>query len=118
MLTFGYRLKELRKEKGLNQKELADILHVEKSSVSKYETDKAVPDSKVLIKIANLFEVSIDFLLGRVDGKNTSLIEGTYNNNKIEIEIDGKNIKLDEKDLKDIFKKLSSVGFDVSKLIK
>ncbi len=61
------RLKELRKEKGLLQKEVAQIIGVSTQSYNYYETWTNKPDPDILIKLANLYEVSIDYLLGRTE---------------------------------------------------
>lgn len=60
----GDRLSELRKDKGLTQKELAKILSVSENSISLYERNIITPDDDMKIKIANYFNVSIDYLLG------------------------------------------------------
>lgn len=58
-------LKDLRIEKNLTQKELADKLGVTNKSIWAYENDYAVPPIETLIKIADLFNCSVDFLIGR-----------------------------------------------------
>lgn len=63
----GTRLKELREQKGETQAQLADVLDVSQQAVGKWELDKASPDDKMLIKIANHYGVSIDYLLGYDD---------------------------------------------------
>lgn len=67
MEKFGQRLKELRKEKGFTQVELAEKLNVDKSTVAKYETDKIEPSLTMLKSIAIFFDVSADYLLGISD---------------------------------------------------
>lgn len=59
----GDILKELRNKKNLYQQDLADILSVSKSTIAMWETNKREPDLLMLKKIANYFEVSIDYLL-------------------------------------------------------
>lgn len=63
----GERLFDLRKDAGLTQDELADILHINKHSISSYERDKSEPPDVVKIAIAQYFQVSIDYLLGVTD---------------------------------------------------
>lgn len=65
MITFGERLKELRNLKKLTQQQLADIFYLNKSSISRYENNGQMPENEVLQKLADFFEVSIDYLLGR-----------------------------------------------------
>jgi MerR family transcriptional regulator, light-induced transcriptional regulator len=59
------RIKELRKLKGYTQKELASLLGIGQTTVANYEQGTRVPDAEKLNKIADLFEVTLDYLLGR-----------------------------------------------------
>ena len=59
---FSDRLKEIRQKSGMTQLQLADKLSVERSSITKYETGANMPSDTILIKIADLFNVSLDFL--------------------------------------------------------
>ena len=117
METFGDRIKNLRKEKGLTQQSLADLLFITKSSVSKYEHNINIPENELLQKIADIFDVSIDYLLCRTDNKKNSIIEGNYNDNIIKIELEGKEINLTQNEVQDLINKLGEVGFNVEKLI-
>jgi transcriptional regulator with XRE-family HTH domain len=67
MATFADRLRHLRKEKRITQEKLAEIFFITKSAVSKYETGINTPENKLLQDIADFFEVSVDYLLGRTD---------------------------------------------------
>lgn len=69
----GSRLKALRKEKKLTQKELAEKINVTNVSVSGYESGNRTPDTETLQKLADFFEVSTDFLLGRDDNSLPNL---------------------------------------------
>ncbi|MHB8063289.1 MAG: helix-turn-helix domain-containing protein [Ruminiclostridium sp.] len=60
---------ELRKDKGLLQKELAQFLGVSIGTVSNYETGVHNPEIETLIKLADYFNVSVDYMLGRVKSK-------------------------------------------------
>lgn len=63
-------LKQLRKSKGLSQEELAIRLNVVRQTISKWEKGLSVPDADMLIKIADIFEVSVSELLGaKIDEK-------------------------------------------------
>lgn len=62
---FAYRIKYLRQTRELNQVQLAEKLGVTKQSVSNWENDNIMPSVEMLIKIANFFRVSTDYLLGR-----------------------------------------------------
>lgn len=61
---FAKRLIDLRENKNIFQKDLANILNVEQATVSQWENGKRIPDSETLIKIANYFNVTVDFLIG------------------------------------------------------
>ncbi|MBQ9531960.1 MAG: helix-turn-helix transcriptional regulator [Eubacterium sp.] len=61
------RLKELRKEKGISQLKLAMDLSVNQNTISRYENGEREADYEMLIKLADYFEVSIDYLLERTD---------------------------------------------------
>lgn len=61
---FGQRIVELRKNKGLTQAELANLMGISRSSLSLYEIEKRQPDIDTLNKLASLFKVPIDHLLG------------------------------------------------------
>lgn len=67
---FKERLKQLRKEKGLIQKELADIFHMQNTAISKYELGERNPDQETLIALAKYFDVSLDYLTGISDIRN------------------------------------------------
>lgn len=64
LVNFGNRLKTLRIKKKLTQQQLADLLGLTKSVISAYENGLRYPAYDVLIKIARIFKVSTDFLLG------------------------------------------------------
>jgi len=61
---FGERFKSLRLSRGINQVEMAKIFGVTKQSVSNWENENIMPSVDMLIKIANFFNVSTDYLLG------------------------------------------------------
>lgn len=61
--TLNERIKNLRKKKGMTQLELAEKVHVTDKAVSKWETGEGNPEITILIELANIFEVSLDYLL-------------------------------------------------------
>lgn len=71
-MEFGERLRLLREESKLTRDDLAKNLNISYSTISKYETNIRFPDRETLIKMADLFEVSIDYLLGRSNIKETA----------------------------------------------
>ena len=62
---FAERLKELRKMRRFSQHALAERLGISQQAVGKWETGKSTPDPATLREIADIFEVSVDLLLGR-----------------------------------------------------
>ncbi len=62
---FAIRIKNLRQSKELNQVQLAEKLGVKKQSISNWENDNIMPSVDMLIRIADFFHVSTDYLLGR-----------------------------------------------------
>lgn len=63
-IDLGTRLKISRKRKGLSQKEAADKLNISNAVLSNYERNKRDPDTEILKKMAKLYSVSVDYLLG------------------------------------------------------
>ncbi|MED0687935.1 helix-turn-helix domain-containing protein [Anoxybacillus ayderensis] len=66
----GDRLKRLRLEKKLTQEELGKKINVTKVSISGYENGNRTPDTETLQKLADFFNVTTDYLLGRTDDPN------------------------------------------------
>ena len=64
-MKYGKILKSLRKDKGVTQQEIACELNVDRSTYAKYETAKSQPNFDTLVKIADYFDVSTDYLLCR-----------------------------------------------------
>ncbi|MGD6932568.1 helix-turn-helix domain-containing protein, partial [Bacillus thuringiensis] len=62
MKTFGNIIRDLRKQKGITQKELAQSLQLSESTIGMYERNERQPDYNTLIRIADYFNVSTDFL--------------------------------------------------------
>ena len=56
---------KLRKEKGLTQQQMADMLNITQQAYGHYESGKRLPDIKTLVKIADFYGVSLDMLTGR-----------------------------------------------------
>lgn len=64
-----FRLKELRKKRNISQLKLAFDLNLNQNAISRYENLEREADYETLIKIANYFNVSLDYLFGRTDKK-------------------------------------------------
>ena len=62
-----FRLARLRRERGISQLKLALDLNMNQNTISRYETGEREADYKTLVRLADYFDVSLDFLLGRSD---------------------------------------------------
>ena len=62
-MTLGERIRDERKKRGLSQEELADILNVSRQAITKWDTDRGIPDIANLIRISEEFEISLDELI-------------------------------------------------------
>lgn len=67
MEIFQKNIIELRKANKYTQKQVAEVLNITQPSYIRYENGKAEPSLENLVKLANLYDVSIDFLCGRSD---------------------------------------------------
>ena len=67
MLDFPSRLRDLRVKKSLTQKAVADVLEMPEQSYQRYELDMRKPNYEIIIKLADCFGVSTDYLLGLTD---------------------------------------------------
>ena len=74
-MTLGEGLKIYRTQKGLSQEKIAEMLHVSRQAVTKWESDQTTPSSDNLIALANLYEVSLDELIGKSEEKRASAEE-------------------------------------------
>ncbi|KNF10201.1 putative HTH-type transcriptional regulator, XRE family [Gottschalkia purinilytica] len=97
---FGKRLRALRREKDLTQKELSKKLSTSDRTVGYYETEERNPSLDILGKLADFFDVSVDYLLGRTNIKN---IYKYINNNQYNIHISQESIDKNEQLLKEEF---------------
>jgi transcriptional regulator with XRE-family HTH domain len=66
---FGERIRKLREEAGINQPQFAQILNVKTATINRYENDVREPEYATLIQIADYFNVSTDYLLGRTENR-------------------------------------------------
>jgi len=64
MVNFSENIKKLRQQQHMTQKELAERIGISKAMISAYETEMRYPSYDVLIKLATIFNVTTDFLLG------------------------------------------------------
>ncbi len=75
MMTFSDKLKALRKEKGISQEDLAEVLHVTRQSVSKWETGVGYPDIEKIKMLSDYYRVSLDELLDHDSTNKKEMIE-------------------------------------------
>ena len=119
MKTTGDRIKYVRESLQLIGEDFGKQLNVAKSSVSNWEKNNRTPDAEMLVKIANLGNVTVDFLLGRTDNPDTKV----YKTN-----IDGKNYtigvsreyphNLTPEEVDKLILKLKESRFDIDGLIE
>lgn len=81
-MSFGKRLLEARKRKGISQDELAKHLGTKGPAIGRYERDEMKPSIEVAAKMAELLDVSLDYLMGKTD----VLLDGKILNRIIEIQ--------------------------------
>lgn len=67
MAELSAQFKKIRTEKGLTQKQVADGIGITEQAYQRYEYGKTVPSALVLISLADFFDVSLDYLVGRSD---------------------------------------------------
>ena len=84
MQKFSTRLISLRKERGMTQTDLAQLIHKKRSTVSGYETEGKEPDLETVCFLAQYFDVSTDYLLGYSDEKNH--VEQVFYNDRVNFE--------------------------------
>lgn len=65
-MIVGERLKELRKDKGLTQGDLAKVLGVKRTTVSAWENETSAPSDELKVELAKYFNVSLDYLMGLI----------------------------------------------------
>ena len=74
------RIRELRKEKGLKQLEVAKFLNMSPTGYNKYEISSSAPGIETIIKLAKFYNVSIDYLVGISNNRNYDSIESLFKN--------------------------------------
>lgn len=82
------RIKDLREDMDLRQTDVAKATDIDQKTLSNYETGKTNPDSVALIRLADFFNVSIDYLVGRTDINITSKLDIIDEINKIQARLD------------------------------
>lgn len=85
-MSFAERLQELREDRGISRKELAANLNITVSALGMYEQGRREPNMEMLIRLADYFDVTLDFLVGRSfnDEETSKIIEALHLKNKID----------------------------------
>lgn len=100
------RLKELRNEYGYTQKELGDKIGVNDNTITNYEKGIRQPSYEILENMASVFNCSIDYLLGRTDDRNITILKDNTLPSELKGLVDAigvaKNAGLSEEDIKEI----------------
>lgn len=113
-MKIGDRIKKLREENGLMQQDVCNTLDIEQSTLANYENNRRVPKTDILIKIANYYGVSLDFLVEMTDNRFNSYKGCLKDLNKFlqqsEIIFDGDTYKLTDED-RDLILKALEVAF-------
>ena len=73
MILIGEKLRQLRKENELRQEQVARLVGADRSSISAWKNDSRQPSYQSLVRLAEVYNVSTDFLLGRTGGKPLDL---------------------------------------------
>lgn len=97
-------LKQLRKEKGMTQQDVAGLLGITKSAFGYYEQGKTVPDANGLIKLARIFDTTTDHILG-IEGEKQPYIKNATQGLKFIIE-KFSGLDLEEKEINTMTKEL------------
>ena len=90
-------LKKLRNQKGVSQQKLADAIEVSQQSINKYENHKIEPDIQTLIKLADYFDTSVDYLVGHTDINHVMETVSSYDLNEDEAALINNYRKLSKK---------------------
>ena len=104
----GNRIRDIRKSMNLSGEEFGNRLNVSKTAVSNWENGNRVPDADALSKIADLGDVSIDWIFGRTDVPKAKLYKYVLDGEEIEIAVNKDKIP-DENYVKDLYEKIKLV---------
>lgn len=85
-MNIGSRLAFLRDQRGLTQEELATSLGISRAALSHYEKNRREPDTETLGKVADLFQVSLDYLVGRTH-QSTAILDSDVRQFTDELEL-------------------------------
>ena len=72
-MAFSDKIKQLREKRGFTQSELANLISLTRSAVNAWEMGNAIPSTEIIIKLAKIFGVTTDYLLGVDDEEKVSV---------------------------------------------
>ena len=101
----GSRIKLLREELGLKQEELAKALSVSPSAIGMYERNLREPNNELTLKIADYFNVTVDYLLGKSEIRNPEELKNVRFANAGGLDVDG----LDEDDMLELQRQIDYI---------
>lgn len=111
-MPFPEILKELREKKGFTQKQLAEALYLSKTTISQYENGTHTPSIETFIKLADIFDVSIDYLLGRTAVSVTfSLLKKSFSSEENVDDFINMLLSLDHQHRMDLIKQMDYIKF-------
>lgn len=114
---FSIRVRDERENMRLSQTELANKMELAPQTVNGWEGARRIPDAATLIQLANLFGCTIDYLLGRTDNRECSVITDEVAGDRVKIEIDNEYLEgLTIKEIKDLLLKIRDVGYNIDSL--
>ncbi len=89
-MLIGDKLIQLRREKGYSQEQLANILNVSRQAVSKWEAGNSTPELDKIIILADIFNVSVDYLVrdNMVNQEQVKIVENNSNNDEVMLQLD------------------------------
>ncbi|MCY8035592.1 helix-turn-helix domain-containing protein [Bacillus sonorensis] len=108
----GKRITALRKEAGLTQEQLAKRLNITRSALSQYELGSRNPDYDLLLKIADFFEVTVDYLLGKP--KSVSVVK----EEKASYNVDDPDLQIAFREASDFSEEAKQQAIDFIKYLK
>jgi transcriptional regulator with XRE-family HTH domain len=117
---FGERLKQLRTEKELMQKDLAKIIGVSDRTIGMYEQERREPDFNTINKLADYFNCTTDYLFGRVEQRTFKVHKQNIEGHEIEYSLDRDKYPdgLTHEEVLEVLENFKKMGMDFSKFKK
>lgn len=95
----GNNIKELRKSKRMTQRDLAEAMKVSQQTVGAWETERAIPGADTLSELADYFNVTTDYLLGRPDKKDDETKTADIDDDDVIFTYEGRRIPKEDLEL-------------------